>query len=100
MKLKDREGKNILKKVLYRHVPKKLFNRAKQGFTIPLGEWLKDPLKDWAYDLIDPKKIKDGGFFNSESVLSLWNEHIQGKGNWSHQLWNILMFQMWNEKNK
>ena len=100
MKLKDREGKNILKKVLYRHVPKKLFNRAKQGFTIPLGEWLKDPLKDWAYDLIDPKKIKDGGFFNSESVLSLWNEHIEGKGNWSHQLWNILMFQMWNEKNK
>lgn len=100
MKLKDREGKNILKKVLYRHVPKKLFNRPKQGFTIPLGEWLKDPLKDWAYDLIDPKKIKDGGYFNSESVLSLWNEHIEGKGNWSHQLWNILMFQMWNENNK
>ena len=99
LKLKNGEGKSILKKVLYRHVPESLFNRSKRGFTIPLGDWLKDPLKDWAYDLINKKKIKDSGFFDSESVHSLWNEHIEEKGNWSHQLWNILMFQMWYDKN-
>ena len=99
-KLKDGQGKSVLKKVLYRHIPESLFNTTKRGFTIPLNQWLKGPLKGWALDHLNEEKLKNDGFFNQDSVLSLWKNHIEGKGNWSHQLWNILMFQTWYDSYK
>ena len=101
MEYKIRNGvtKWALREVLYKHVPKDLIERPKMGFGIPLSEWLRGPLKDWAESLLDEKRLHQEGFFNVEFVRSKWLEHLSGKRNWHHQLWNVLMFQAWLEKN-
>jgi asparagine synthase (glutamine-hydrolysing) len=99
MKIRNGSSKWILRQVLYRHVPKELMERPKMGFTIPLGQWLRDPLKDWAQDLIEPDYLKKSGYFRSDEVLQMWDEHLKRRTNWGHQLWNILMFQSWLESN-
>jgi asparagine synthase (glutamine-hydrolysing) len=96
-KVKDTNSKRLLRKVLYRYVPKELIERPKMGFTIPLGQWLRGPLKDWAQDLIEPDYLKKSGYFRSDEVLQMWDEHLKRRTNWGHQLWNILMFQSWLE---
>jgi len=68
------------------------------GFTVPLGEWLRGPLRDWAANLVEPSRLKNDGYFDSDPVHQMWNEHLEGHANWGHQLWNILMFQSWLEK--
>ena len=98
-KVKNTNTKRLLRKVLYRYVPKELMERPKMGFTIPLGQWLRDPLKDWAQDLIEPDYLKKSGYFRSDEVLQMWDEHLKRRTNWGHQLWNILMFQSWLESN-
>ena len=98
-KVKNTNTKRLLRKVLYRYVPKELIERPKMGFTIPLGQWLRDPLKDWAQDLIEPDYLKKSGYFRSDEVLQMWDEHLKRRTNWGHQLWNILMFQSWLESN-
>ena len=101
MKFKIRNGvtKWLLREVLYKHVPKDLIERPKMGFAVPLAEWLRGPLKDWAESLLDEKRLHQEGFFNVEFVRDKWSEHISGRRNWSHQLWNVLMFQAWLENN-
>lgn len=95
--LKTRSGheKWILRELLYKHVPRKLVDRPKMGFSMPLGQWLKGPLKHWAEDLINPVTIKGDEFFNPEPISRKWREHIDGKTQWDAQLWPILMFQAW-----
>lgn len=95
--LKTRSGheKWILRELLYKHVPRKLVDRPKMGFSMPLGQWLKGPLKDWTEDLINPAAIKDYGIFNPEPIYKKWKEHVGGKAQWDSQLWPILMFQAW-----
>jgi len=97
-KLKDDQGKYLLRKILYKYVPKEIMERPKMGFTVPLGEWLKDSLQDWAYNLIDPARLNTEGYFKVDPVMQMWNEHLDGRTNWGHQLWNILIFQSWLEK--
>jgi asparagine synthase (glutamine-hydrolysing) len=80
-------------------VPKDLIERPKMGFAVPLADWLRGPLKDWAESLLDEKRLHQEGFFNVEFVRSKWLEHLSGNRNWHHQLWNVLMFQAWLEKN-
>ncbi len=101
MEFKIRNGvtKWALREILYKHVPKDLIERPKMGFAVPLAEWLRGPLKDWAESLLDEKRLHQEGFFNVEFVRSKWVEHISGSRNWHHQLWNVLMFQAWLEKN-
>ena len=98
LKLKNGQGKHLLRKVLYKHVPRKVMERPKMGFTVPLDEWLRGSLKEWAEKLIDPKKLREEGYFKSDPVMKLWNEHLDGRANWGHQLWSIFMFQSWSRK--
>lgn len=98
-KIRNGVSKWALREVLYKHVPKDLIERPKMGFGVPLAEWLRGPLKDWAESLLDEKRLHQEGFFNVEFVRGKWLEHLNGNRNWSLQLWNVLMFQAWLENN-
>tara|TARA_Y100000748_G_C15494408_1_gene487702 strand:+ start:819 stop:2741 length:1923 start_codon:yes stop_codon:yes gene_type:complete len=98
-KIRNGESKWILRELLYKHVPKDLIQRPKMGFAVPLAEWLRGPLRDWAEMLLDERRLQNEGFFNVKVVRDKWNEHISGKRNWHYQLWNVLIFQTWLENN-
>ena len=98
-KIRNGVSKWTLREVLYKHVPKDLIERPKMGFGVPLAEWLRGPLKDWAESLLEEKRLHQEGFFNVEFVRDKWLEHLSGNRNWSFQLWNVLMFQAWLENN-
>ncbi len=100
MKIKNGEGKWALRQILYRYVPKILIERPKQGFGIPLGDWLRGPLRDWAENLLDPIRLKQEGFLRHEPIHEKWTEHLAGVRNWQHSLWTVLMFQAWLESQK
>ncbi|MEL7594496.1 asparagine synthase (glutamine-hydrolyzing) [Aeromonas veronii] len=98
LKLNEGQSKWCLRQILYRYVPKDLIERPKMGFAIPLDSWLRGPLQGWAEDLLDEKRLLEEGFFNSNLVRKMWQEHLSGKRNWQYQLWDILMFQVWYQR--
>ncbi len=89
-----------LKKLLYKYVPEPLVNRPKKGFSLPIGTWLRGPLREWGEELLDTQFLNDGGYFASPLIRRKWEEHLAGKHNWSKQLWPVLMFQAWLKHNK
>lgn len=98
MKLRDGQSKWLLRQVLYRHVPKALIERPKMGFGIPLDVWLRGPLRAWAEELLSPTRLEAEGYFQSRPIQQKWREHLSGKRNWSYDLWDVLMFQSWLER--
>lgn len=99
MKIKDGKTKHILRQLLYKYVPKELIERPKMGFSVPIDHWLRGPLRDWASSLLDPKRIDKEGFLKSAPITQKWEDHLSGKRNFQHQLWDVLMFQAWLESN-
>ena len=100
LKLRNGQGKWILKKILNQYVPKDLTERPKMGFGVPIDTWLRGPLRDWAENLLNEKKLQQEGFFNPNLITDKWTAHLSGKKNWHSDLWNILMFQAWKDENK
>ncbi len=94
-KIRGTQGKLILKELLYRYAPKPLIDRPKAGFGIPLHDWLRGPLKEWAHDLLQRAEEDQAPFLKGRTIQAIWKAHLAKKQNQGHALWNILMLQMW-----
>jgi asparagine synthase (glutamine-hydrolysing) len=94
-KFRGARGKWLLRRVLRRYLPKELYERPKQGFNVPIGIWLKGPLRDWARELLDAQRIRRDGLLDARRIDICWQEHESGESDRGRELWAILMVQAW-----
>ncbi len=97
VKVRHGQGKWILRQVLARYVPRRLFERPKQGFDVPVGAWLRGPLRDWAGDLLAEPRLRAQGLLDAAAVRACWQEHLDLRRDRSRILWAVLMLQAWLE---
>ena len=95
MKIKNGIGKWPIRQVLYKYVPKELIERPKAGFAVPVGQWIRGPLREWADDLLDSSRMYSEGYFDSRLVKKMWEQHLSGDYDHTSRLWSILMFNVW-----
>jgi asparagine synthase (glutamine-hydrolysing) len=98
LKVRQGQGKWILRQVLGRYLPLALVERPKQGFSLPLSGWLRGPLRAWAEEMLAESRLRQEGYLNPQLVRAKWEEHLSGRHDWLRSLWNVLMFQAWNER--
>ena len=99
-KLRDGRGKDVLRRVLDRYVPRALIERPKQGFGVPVGEWLRGPLRDWAEALLAPERLRADDLLRAAPIRRRWREHLAGTQDWGDLLWSVLMLQAWREQER
>ena len=99
-KIQQGIGKIPLRKILAKYLPTKLIDRPKAGFAIPIGDWLRGPLKEWAEELLDPRTLNAQGFLDVDIIQNTWKEHLSGKKDFTSKLWAVLMFQSWLKENE
>jgi asparagine synthase (glutamine-hydrolysing) len=92
------QGKFILRTILERHIPRELIERPKMGFGVPIGSWLRGPLRDWAESLLSESALRCNAILAPSPIRALWNDHLSGRNDWSDRLWTVLTFQAWQEK--
>jgi asparagine synthase (glutamine-hydrolysing) len=97
LKVRGGQGKRILRRLLEREIPPALVRRPKAGFSVPVGEWLRGPLRDWADSLLQPSRLDREGWFDPPPIAAAWNDHLRGMSDRSSALWPILMFESWLE---
>ncbi len=97
-KLREGQGKWALRQVLYRRVPRELIERPKMGFGVPIDAWLRGPLRDWAENLLDERRLREQALFDPTPIRDRWRAHLSGE-NWAYPLWNVLMAQAWLDAN-
>lgn len=87
-----------LQRLLQKRLPPALFKRPKAGFAVPIGDWLRGPLRDWAEALLDKSGLADEGYFDADIVHDAWQLHLSRKRDMQYPLWTVLMFQLWRER--
>lgn len=100
LRVRHGEGKWLLKQVLYKYVPKAMIDRPKMGFSVPIGTWLRGPLKDWSEDLLSQHSLIETEIFKPDIIIQRWNEHKAGKVNWEYHLWDVLNLQAWAKSHR
>lgn len=98
MKVRNGEGKWILRQSLYRRVPRALIDRPKMGLSVPLAAWLRGPLRSWAEDLLSPEHIRRGGALQPEPIRAAWSQLLAGRDEPALALWAALMFEAWKDR--
>ena len=98
LKVRGGQGKWLLRRLLYRYVPPELVDRPKSGFGVPIGAWLRGPLRGWAEDLLAESRLRGEGFFRPGPIREAWRAHLSGRSNDEYRLWAVLMFQAWLER--
>jgi asparagine synthase (glutamine-hydrolysing) len=98
MKLRDGQSKWALRQLLYKRVPRRLIDRPKMGFGVPLDQWLRGPLREWAGNLLGGQRLERQGLFAAGPIRERWQAHLDG-ANWGYSLWNVLMAQAWIDAN-
>ncbi|MGI4730529.1 MAG: asparagine synthase (glutamine-hydrolyzing) [Janthinobacterium lividum] len=97
-KIRDGQGKWVLRQLLYKYVPKAMIERPKAGFAIPIGAWLRGPLREWAEDLLSPPALAETPALDARLILERWRQHQAGTHDWTGGLWGVLMFQAWQRR--
>ena len=95
MKVRNGQGKWALRRVLEQYVPSHLIERPKTGFSIPVAQWLRGPLRDWAEALLSEQRLIEEGYLEPRLIRRVWRQHLSGRFDWSARLWSVLMFQAW-----